>query len=73
MHQQPQGQSIWGTINTCIEIALDVYAIIAKDRDGNEQQGIMVKHGFLYNRIPACIAICRTACSIVSGVGHAAC
>ena len=43
MHQQPQGQSIWGTINTCIEIALDVYAIIAKDRDGNEQQGIMVK------------------------------
>ncbi len=43
MHQPPQGQSIWGTINTCIEIALDIYAIIAKDQDGKEQQGIMVK------------------------------
>ena len=39
MHQQPQGQSIWGTINTCIEIALDVYAIIAKDRDTPNQSG----------------------------------
>ena len=30
MHQPPQGQSIWGTI-------------IAKDQDGKEQQGLMVK------------------------------
>lgn len=43
MHQPPQGQSIWGTINTCIEIALDVYAIVAKDQDGKEEQGLMVK------------------------------
>ena len=43
MSQPPQGKSIWGTINTCVEIALDVYAIVAKDQDGKEQQGIMVK------------------------------
>ncbi len=43
MHHAPQGQSIWGTINTCVEIALDVYIILAKDKDGNEQEGLMVR------------------------------
>jgi hypothetical protein len=28
--QQPQGESIWGTINTCIEIALNIYYITAE-------------------------------------------
>lgn len=43
MHQQPQGESIWGTINTCTEIALNIFMIIAKDADGIEHTGIMVK------------------------------
>lgn len=43
MHHAPQGQSIWGTINTCVEIALDVYMILAKDKEGNEQEGLMVR------------------------------
>lgn len=43
MHHAPQGQSIWGTINTCVEIALDVYMILARDKDGNEQEGLMVR------------------------------
>ena len=43
MNQQPQGESIWGTINTCTEIALDIYMIIARDADGIEHTGIMAK------------------------------
>lgn len=43
MHQPPQGESIWGTINTCTEIALNIYMIIAKDADGIEHTGVMVK------------------------------
>lgn len=43
MHQPPQGETIWGTINTCMEIALNVYMIIAKDADGIEHTGIMAK------------------------------
>ena len=43
MHQQPQGESIWGTINTSIEIALDIYMIFAKDENGVERTGIMAK------------------------------
>lgn len=42
MHQPPQGESIWGNINTAMEIALDVYAIVAKDKNGIERTGIMV-------------------------------
>ena len=30
MNQPPQGESIWGTINTCTEIALNIYMIIAQ-------------------------------------------
>ena len=43
MHQPPQGESIWGNINTAIEIALDVYAIVAKDKNGIEHTGIMAR------------------------------
>lgn len=43
MHQQPQGESIWGTINTCMEIALNIYMIIARDADGTEHTGIMAR------------------------------
>lgn len=43
MHQPPQGESIWGNINTAIEIALEVYAIVAKDKNGIEHTGIMVR------------------------------
>lgn len=43
MHQQPQGESIWGTINTCVEIALNIYMITAKDDKGIEHSGIMAK------------------------------
>ena len=32
--QQPQGVSIWGTINTCVEIALNVYYIYAEHGEG---------------------------------------
>lgn len=42
MHQPPQGESIWGTINTCMEIALDIYMIIAKDADGIEHSGVIM-------------------------------
>lgn len=40
MHQQPQ-ESIWGTINSCVEIALNIYMIIAVDEQGVEHSGIM--------------------------------
>jgi len=40
MHQQPQ-ESIWGTINNCIEIALNIYMIVAVDEKGLEHTGIM--------------------------------
>lgn len=43
MHQQPQGESIWGTINSCVEIALNIYMITAKDKNGYEQSGIMAR------------------------------
>ena len=43
MHQPPQGESIWGTINTCMEIALNVYMIAAVDRQGIEREGVMVR------------------------------
>lgn len=43
MHQQPHGESIWGTINSCVEIALDIYMIIAKDANGIEHSGIMAR------------------------------
>ena len=45
MHQPPKGESIWGTINTCVEIALDVYMIMAVDRQGIEKEGVMVRKG----------------------------
>lgn len=40
MHQQPQ-ESIWGTINSCVEIALNIYMIVAIDKNGVEHSGIM--------------------------------
>ncbi len=43
MHQPPQGESIWGTINTCVEIALNVYMIVAIDGQGIEREGVMVR------------------------------
>lgn len=43
MHQPPRGESIWGTINTCVEIALNVYMIVAVDGQGIEREGIMVR------------------------------
>lgn len=43
MHQPPQGESIWGTINTCVEIALNVYMIVAVDEEGIEHEGVMVR------------------------------
>ncbi len=43
MHQQPQGESIWGTINTCVEIALNIYEITAKDKNGVERTGVMAR------------------------------
>lgn len=43
MHQPPQGESIWGTINTCVEIALNVYIIVAVDGQGIEREGVMVR------------------------------
>ncbi|MCI8529482.1 MAG: hypothetical protein HFH82_10080 [Lachnospiraceae bacterium] len=42
MNQAPQGESIWGTINSCVEIALNVYMIVATDQDGIEHEGVMV-------------------------------
>ncbi len=39
---QPTGESIWGNINTAFEIALNIYAIVAKDENGLEHEGIMV-------------------------------
>ena len=32
--QQPQGAAIWGSINTCVEIALNVYYIYAEHGEG---------------------------------------
>lgn len=43
MHQPPQGESIWGTINTAVEIALDIYMIIAEDENGIEHSGVMAR------------------------------
>lgn len=43
MSHQPQGDSIWGNINTCVEIALDIYKIFATDENGIEHTGIMAK------------------------------
>lgn len=43
MHQPPQGESIWGNINTAVEIALDIYEIFAKDENGIEHTGIMAR------------------------------
>ena len=43
MQYRPQGDSIWGTIHTCVEIATGVYAVGARDRNGMEQEGIMVR------------------------------
>ncbi|MGL5434538.1 MAG: hypothetical protein ACRDBO_03955 [Lachnospiraceae bacterium] len=40
MNQQPQ-ESIWGTINSCVEIAINIYMIIAVDEHGVEHTGIM--------------------------------
>lgn len=45
MHQPPQGESIWGTINTWAEIALNVYMIVATDKNGMEHEGVMVRRG----------------------------
>lgn len=36
-------ESIWGNINTAIEIALDIYAIVATDENGMEHTGIMAR------------------------------
>ncbi|MPM44810.1 hypothetical protein SDC9_91492 [bioreactor metagenome] len=38
----PSGESIWGNINTALEIALNIYVIVAKDENGIEREGIMV-------------------------------
>lgn len=43
MHKPPQGESIWGTINTCVEIAVNVYMILAVDEQGMERVGVMVR------------------------------
>ena len=42
MHQQPT-TSIWGTINSCVEIALNIYMIVAQDENGKEHTGIMAR------------------------------
>lgn len=41
MSNNPQGESIWGNINTCVEIAINIYMIIAKDENGIDHTGIM--------------------------------
>lgn len=38
---QPNNESIWGTINTYMEIALNIYMITAKDQEGIEHTGIL--------------------------------
>ena len=38
----PSGESIWGNINTAVEIAMNIYLIAAKDENGFEREGIMV-------------------------------
>lgn len=38
----PSGESIWGNINTAIEIAMNIYLITAKDKNGFECEGIMI-------------------------------
>lgn len=40
MNNRPE-ESIWGTINTCAEIALNIYMIVAVDEHGVEHNGIM--------------------------------
>ena len=42
MHQQPT-TSIWGTINSCVEIALNIYMIVAQDEKGKGHTGIMAR------------------------------
>jgi len=34
MHNPPQGDSIWGNINTAVEIAVNVYYIFAENGEG---------------------------------------
>lgn len=38
----PSGESIWGNINTALEVALNIYLIMATDETGLEREGIMV-------------------------------
>lgn len=38
----PSGESIWGNINTAIEIAMNIYLITAKNENGFEREGIMI-------------------------------
>lgn len=38
----PSGETIWGNINTALEIALNIYVITATDGNGIEHEGIMV-------------------------------
>lgn len=48
---QPNGESIWGNINTCMEIALNIYMIIAKDSKGIERTGIMAHKDSVGNNL----------------------
>ncbi len=38
----PSGESIWGNINTALEIALNIYVIVSTDENGIEREGVMV-------------------------------
>jgi len=38
----PSGESIWGNINTALEIALNIYVIMATDENGIEREGVMI-------------------------------
>lgn len=38
----PSGESIWGNINTALEVALNIYLIMATDETGMEREGIMI-------------------------------
>ncbi|MDR2559195.1 MAG: hypothetical protein LBC86_06600 [Oscillospiraceae bacterium] len=41
MHTPPNG-SIWGNINSCIEIGLEIYQLCCKDENGAEKKGIAI-------------------------------
>jgi len=41
MHTPPNG-SIWGSINSCIEIGLEIYQLCCKDESGGEKKGIAI-------------------------------